>query len=99
MDWFLYDNGLRYERVNEMLLRCCLIHVSIIIVRHVLYLLYLCSCLDLGLFMSCLCSIFDFHLHVNYDLSYNLMNAYLSFAHFLGYVLLLFYYNVDKECE
>ena len=35
-----------------MLLRCCLIHVSIIILRHFLYLLYLCSCLGLDLFMS-----------------------------------------------
>ena len=35
-----------------MLLRCCLIHMSIIIVRNFLYLSYLCPCLDLGLFMS-----------------------------------------------
>ena len=41
-----------------MLLRCCLIHISIIILRHFLYLLYLCSCLDLGLFMSYLCDLF-----------------------------------------
>ena len=41
-----------------MLLRCCLIHISIIILRHFLYLLYLCPCLDLGLFMSYLCDLF-----------------------------------------
>ena len=34
-----------------MLLRCCLIHKSIIILWHFLYLLYLCPFLDLGLFM------------------------------------------------
>ena len=39
----------------QMLLRCCLIHISIIILRNFLHLLYLCSCLDLGLFMSYLC--------------------------------------------
>ena len=34
-----------------MLLRCCLI-------RHFLYWLYLCPCLDLGLFMSHLCDMY-----------------------------------------
>ena len=42
----------------QMLLRCCLIHISIMILRHVLYLLCLCPCLDLGLFMSYLCDLF-----------------------------------------
>ena len=35
----------------QMLLRCCLVHVSIIILRHFLYLQYLCSWQDLCLFM------------------------------------------------
>ena len=39
----------------QMLLRCWLIHTSIIILRHFLYLLYLCLCLNLGLFLSYLC--------------------------------------------
>ena len=43
---------------SASLLRCCLIHISIIIVRHFLYLLYLCPWLDLGLFMSYLCDLF-----------------------------------------
>ena len=42
----------------QMLHSCCLIHKSIIILRHFLYLLYLCPCLDLGLFVSHLCDIF-----------------------------------------
>ena len=42
------------------LLRYCLIRMSIIILRHFLYLLYLCPCLDLGLFMSYLCDFFSF---------------------------------------
>ena len=42
----------------QMLLRCCLIHISIIILRHFLHLLNLHLCLDLGLFMSCLCDLF-----------------------------------------
>ena len=43
---------------HHMLLRCCLIHKSIIILRHFLYLLSLSSYLDLGLFMSYLCDLF-----------------------------------------
>ena len=38
----------------QMLLRCCLIYMSIIILRNFLYLLFLCPFLGLGLFMSCL---------------------------------------------
>ena len=39
-------------------LRCCLINVSIFILRHFLYFLYLCPYLDLGLFLSYLCDLF-----------------------------------------
>ena len=41
----------------QMLLTCCL-HISIIVVRHFLHLLYLCPWLDLGLFMSYLYDLF-----------------------------------------
>ena len=36
MDWFIYDNGLLHKRV-----KCCLIHLLVIILRHFLYLLIL----------------------------------------------------------
>ena len=50
---------LNFSRIDrQMLLRCCLIHKSIIILRHFLYLLYLCPCLFLGLFLSYLCDLF-----------------------------------------
>ena len=42
----------------QMLLRCCLIRTCIILLRHFLYLLYLCPSLDLGLCMSYLCGLF-----------------------------------------
>ena len=42
----------------QMLLRCRLINISIIIVRHFLYLLYLCPCIDSGQFISYLCDLF-----------------------------------------
>ena len=41
----------------QMLLRCCLIHKSIITLKHFLYLLYLRPCLDLGLFLLYLCDL------------------------------------------
>ena len=41
-----------------MFLRCCLIHTTIIILRHILYLVYLGQCLCLSLFMLHLCHLF-----------------------------------------
>ena len=38
-----------------MLLRCCLIYITIITLRRILHLVYLRSCLDLGLFIMYLC--------------------------------------------
>ena len=35
-----------------------LIHIVIITLKHILYLVYLCPCLGLGLFMSYLCDLF-----------------------------------------
>ena len=67
----------------QVLLRCCLIHISIIILRHFLYLLYLCPCLVLGLFKSYLCDLFSF------SSSFSLIHKYrhaCSFAYFLEYV-------------
>ena len=40
-----------------MLLRCCLIHITNIVLLNILYLVYLCSCLGLGLFILYLCDI------------------------------------------
>ena len=41
-----------------MLLRCRLIHITINILRNILYLVYLCSCIGLGLFMWYSCNLF-----------------------------------------
>ena len=56
----------------QMFLRCCLIHISIIILRHFLYLPYLCPCLGLGLFVVFMWSIFYFHPHFRHDSLFNL---------------------------
>ena len=43
----------------QILLRCCLnTYLTIILLRHIFYLVYLCPCLGLGLFMSYLCDLF-----------------------------------------
>ena len=86
-----------------MLLRCCLIHIIIIILRHVSYLIYLCPGLGLGLglLMSYLCDlllifclIFIFINHVT-----SLKQTRLAFVHFLKYLLLFLDGNVDEESE
>ena len=52
----------------QMLLRCCLIHITIITLRHTLYLVYL----NLGLYMLYPCDLFfhfqsHFHCHYSYN--------------------------------
>ena len=50
---------LTFSRIElEMLLGCCLIHLAIIMLKHILYLVYLGPCLGLGLFMLHLCNLF-----------------------------------------
>ena len=41
-----------------MLLRCCLLNITIIMLRHVLYLVYVYPCFGLVLSMSYLCKLF-----------------------------------------
>ena len=41
----------------QMLLRRCLIHITIIMLRHILYLIRLCPCPVLDLFVSYLCDL------------------------------------------
>ena len=41
----------------QILLSSCLIHIAIIIVRHILYILYSCPCLGLGLFTWYICDL------------------------------------------
>ena len=42
----------------QVFFRCCLIYITIMILRHILYLVYLCPCLGLNQFMSYLCDSF-----------------------------------------
>ena len=60
----------------QMLRRCCLLHVSIIILRQFLYLVYLRPCLGLALSRSYLCNLFFFVcFHFPDSNSYNLIKT------------------------
>ena len=48
----------------QTLLRCCLKYVSIVILKHFLYLVDLYSCLSLGVFMLCLYDLFSIDLFI-----------------------------------
>ena len=59
-----------------MMLRCSLIHIIIIILRYIIYSVYLCLSLGLGLFMSYLCHLIEPDAHACF------------FANFSEYLLL-----------
>ena len=84
-----------------MLLRCCLMHITTIILRHNLYIAYLSSCPGLGLFMSYLCNLF-FILNLTFTVINHitsLKQTYLFFVHFLECLLLYLGDNLDEESE
>ena len=84
----------------QMLVRCCLIHIFIIKLRHILYLVYSCQCLGLGLFMSYLCDLFFFSpifIVINHITSLKQTN--LVFIHFLGYLQLFWDGNLGEESK
>ena len=85
----------------QMLLRCCLIHTTNFMLSHILFLVYLFLCLDLGLFMLYLCDLFFI-----FSLIFSVINhitsfkqTYLFFVHFLEYLLLFLDNNVSEESE
>ena len=84
----------------QTLLRCFLMHISIIIQRHFLYLVYLCPCLDLGLIMS-LCDLFFIFIFIFIMVNHIILwkQAHLFFRHFLEYFLLFLDDNMNNECE
>lgn len=81
----------------QILLRCCFIHIAIIIFRHILYLVYLNPCLVLGLFMAYQCDLF-FIFGLIFIVINHLNRCTCFFVHFLEY-LLSWDDNVDEESE
>ena len=62
----------------------CLIDITIIVWRHILYLVYLCPCQRLGLFMSYLLDLFFIFSLIFFaiNLIFSFKQTYLFFAHF-----------------
>ena len=76
-----------------MLLRCCFIHISIITVRHFLHLLYLCSWLDLGIYIISMWCIFFIFIFIFIDLLYKLVNMNIHTYNLMNMHLLDFFNN------
>ena len=78
-----------------------LMHIIIIVLRHILYLVHLCPCLGLVLFMPYLCDLFFIFsflfIIINHIIS--LKQRHLFFAHFLEYLILVLDHNMDEERE
>ena len=74
----------------QMLLRCCFIHITIIILRRILYLIYLCPCLGLVLLMSYLCNLFFIFNLIFVVINHvtSLKQTHLFLLHFLGYLII-----------
>ena len=85
----------------QTLLRCCLIHSSIIILRNILYLVYSCPCLGLGLFMSYLGDPFFFFslIFIVINRITSLKQTHLFFIHILEYLLLFLDDNKMKKAD
>ena len=80
----------------QMLLRCCLIHITIIILRYISYLVYFCP--YLGLYVVFLWS--KFHFQPNFFVINHitlLKQAHLFFVHFLEYILEYFIWIILHE--
>ena len=84
-----------------MLLRCCLMHIGFIMLRHFLDLLFLCQYLSLGLFLPYVCALFFIFIFifimVNRIISW--IQAHCFFACFLEYALLFLDNKVHQEFE
>ena len=85
----------------QMLLQGCLIHMTFILLKHIIYVVYSCQYLGLGLFMPHLFDLFFISslifTVINHITSFKQM--YLFLIHFLEYLLLFLNDNVDEESE
>ena len=70
----------------QMLLRCCLMHITIIIQKYILYLVYLYPCLDIGLFM-----LYLWDLHFIFNLICTLINPITLFKQMCLFFVDTFY--------
>ena len=84
-----------------MLLRCSLMHITTIIPRNILCLVYLCPCPSLGLFMPYLCDLFFIFsfIFIVINRITRFKQTYLFFVGFLEYLLLFLDDNLDEKRE
>ena len=74
----------------QMLLRCCLIHIAIIKLWHILYLAYVSMTRVRSIYVV---SIFHFQSHFHHNQSYNYIKTdTLVFTHFLEILLIIFWW-------
>ena len=85
----------------QVLLRCCLMYITITIMRHNLYFVHLCPCLGLILFMSYQCDpFFIFGLvFIIINRRVSLKRTHLLFTHFSEYLILVLDDNMDAESD
>ena len=78
-----------------------MIRITIIILRQALYLIYLCPCLGLSLFMLYLWDLFFIFsiIFIVIDHITTLRQTHLFFLHFLEYILLFLDNEVDEESK
>ena len=85
----------------QILLRCSLTHITIIMLRFILYFIYLYLWLGLGLFMPYLCDLFFIFnllfIVINHKITWKQTN--LFFAHISEYLLLVLDINVEEKSE
>ena len=82
----------------QMFLRCCLIHMSIIILRKFLAVFIMSR--PMSIYVVSLWSIFHFHLHfIMINCIILLIQTHLFFSLFFRICVLFLDDNVDKECE
>ena len=84
-----------------MFLRCCLLHITIIIMRRILYLEHLFPRLGLVLFMSYLCDLF-FIFSISFIITNHIISSKQSnlfFAYFFEYLILIFEDNINEQTE
>ena len=79
----------------QMQLRCCLINITIIILRLILYSVYLC----LSQFISYLCDLFFILSVIAVNFITSLQQRHLLFVHFLEFLLLFLDENMNEESE
>ena len=76
------------------------LHIAIIILSRILYLVYVCPCLGLGLFVSCLCDLFFSLIFIVINhITCSFKQTSLFFVHFLEYFLLFLNDDVMKKAN